>query len=481
MDSISIETQIDFCKRQLSDDEDFLEFYDKGYTGANTNRPQFQKMISLCKEGKISKIITYKLDRISRSLLDFVLLLSLLEESRTELVSCTESFSSKSEMGVLIMKLLIMFAEMERKNIRMRVRDNYYARGEKGFYLGGYPPFGYKKCEIYIDGKKTSGYEIHDEESEIVNEIYHRICQNNESATSVCRYLNSKKIPTKKGCSWTTTSLIRLIKNPFYVRADIKIYEYLLSLGGKITSPIECFSGENGVLCYGEKGQKGRFDTFENQYLTVGRHCGIVTSNLWLNARKILENTSSAVKATASNTYLTGMVFCGVCGKKYTITTSKGYTYFYCRGRKTSACNTIVKSIRSDFLEEICDKIIEKALKELSNKKKIITHSDEEIKIRSVLATEKSKLKIAKEKLKKSNEKEFSSILDVVIELENSIKNGEKKLMETVANKENLCYTELMTLAEIFSRLSVSDKNKVAREIIKKIVISQGEIRFLLK
>jgi len=458
-----------------------MEFYDKGYTGANTRRPQFQKMISLCKDGKIKKIITYKLDRISRSLLDFVLLLSLLEETGTELVSCTESFSSKSEMGVLIMKLLIMFAEMERKNIRMRVRDNYYARGEKGFYLGGYPPFGYKKCEIYIDGKKTSGYEIHGCESEIVKEIYKRICEKSESPTSICRYLNSKKIPTKKGCSWTATTLIRLIKNPFYVRADVNIYEYLLSLGGKITSPIESFNGKNGVLCYGEKGKNNRFDSFRNQHLTVGRHIGIVSSSEWLTARKILETTSSTSKSTTSSSYLTGIVFCGVCEKKYTVTSSKGYTYFYCRGRKTSACHTKVRSVRSDFLEEICHRIIRKSLTELSQKKKISTHSEEEINLRSVIATEKSKLKIAREKLKTSNEKEFSPLLDTIIELENSVKTLEDRLQQTVAKSENLCYTELKALAEVFCKLSVSDKNKVAREIIKKIVISQGEIRIFLK
>lgn len=481
IDSISIETQIDFCKRQLSENERHLIFSDKGYTGANTNRPEFQKMLSLCNQGKIKKIITYKLDRISRSLLDFVLLLSLLEKTDTQLISCTESFSSKSEMGVLVMKLLIMFAEMERKNIRLRVKDNYYARGEKGFYLGGYPPFGYKKCEITISGKKTSGYEIHPEESKIVKEIFRRITQNRENATSVCRYLNSNNILTKKGSKWTPPTLIRLVRNPFYVKADIKVYELICSLGGKITSDPSDFSGENGIICYGNKNKKSRFLTFENCHITVGRQEGIIDSKTWIFARSCLEFSNKTCKNTSQRSFLTGLIFCEGCGKKYTQTSSKGHTYFYCRSKKTACCDTTVKSLRSDYLEKLCEKIITNFLSKHSKTKKSAGNSQEKSRIRGALAEEKLKLRIAKKQLKTADHKDFGVILQTVISIQREISDLEEAMAFIVAKSENLCYTELKELAENFGRLAVSQKSYIAREIIEKIVVSEEKIQFFLK
>jgi len=438
-------------------------------------------MLTLCKQGQIKKIITYKLDRISRSLLDFVLLLSQLEATDTELISCTESFSSKSEMGVLVMKLLIMFAEMERKNIRMRVRDNYYARGEKGFYLGGYPPFGYKKCDIILFGKQTYGYEIIPEEKEIVTEIFKRITQNRENASSVCRYLNSKNILTRKGSCWTAPTLIRLVRNPFYVKADIRVYELICSLGGKITSETSEFSGEKGLICYGNKNSKSRFLTFENCHITVGRHEGIITSDVWLSARNRLGFSNTTHKSQLSHSYLTGLIFCESCGKKFTQTSSKGYTYFYCRGRKNASCNTLVRSLRSDFLEKLSERIITAFLYRHSKTKKTSKNTKEKSEIRGRLAKEKLKLRYAKSRLKNADQKDFRIILETVISIERKVQEDYQKLSDLVANSGDLCYTELKSLAENFSRLCIKQKSDIAREIIEKIVISQDKIQFFLK
>lgn len=379
------------------------------------------------------------------------------------------------------MKLLIMFAEMERKNIRMRVRDNYYARGEKGFYLGGYPPFGYKKSEIILLGKKTSGYEIKADEGEIVREIYHRISRNCQTASSICRHLNSKKILTKKGLPWTTSTLIRLVRNPFYVKADIRVFELICSLGGKITSEPREFNGENGLICYGNKNSGSRFLTFENCHVTVGQHKGIVDSQTWLNARKQLDFSKSANRSVAPNTYLTGLIFCERCGKKFTRTSSKGYTYFYCRGKKTCYCDTKIRSVRSDFLEKLSEKIIKSFLKSHCETPKTALCSDAEREIRGRLAQEKSKLAIAKERLKTADEREFRAVLETVISVEREISVYEEKLAETVAKSGDLCYTELGELARCFGRLGVPQKRGIALEIIEKIVVSEGKIQFFLK
>lgn len=481
IDSISIDTQIDFCIRRLNPDESYQVFFDKGYTGANTKRPQFQKMLELCKKGEIQKIITYKLDRISRSLLDFVLLLSQLEKQNTELISCTESFSSKSEMGVLIMKLLIMFAEMERKNIKMRVRDNYYARGEKGFYLGGYPPFGYEKCEVVIDGKKTCGYKIINSEMEIIKEIYDSICNKKISATAVCRNLNLRGVLTKRGSKWTATTLTRLIKNPFYVKADIKMYEYLLKNGGKITSDYEKFNGTNGVIYYGKSKKSGRFENFHDGVITIGNHKGIISSSEWIKARDILSKSSSLSKCKSEISFLTGLIYCKNCNSRLTMTTSKGYTYFYCRQKKTCGCNTQLKFIRSDFLEKISTQLIKERLMWLSEKYTKKDSDTLENKIRSELAVKKSKLDITQKRMAECDEQEYGILIEIKIGLLKEINDLEDTLKNNVANSKKLCYTEFQELSDNFLTLNTLKKREIANEIIEKIVISKGEISFYLK
>ena len=483
IDSISIETQIELCKRHIFPDEEFQVFSDKGYSGANTSRPQFQKMLSLCREGIFSKIITYKLDRISRSLLDFVLLLEELENFCIELVSCTESFSSKSEMGVLIMKLLIMFAEMERKNIRMRVRDNYYARGEKGFYLGGYPPFGYDKTEILLDGKKTSGYKINEKESKTVKEIFSRFCTDMQSASEICRYLNSCQIKTRKGGFWSPTTLVRLLRNPFYVKADWKIYRLFLSEGAVITSPAQSFCGKYGCICYGEKQnrEKGKFLSFKNEHITVGRHEGIISSRLWLEAKKRLDSSACFLPAGDMKTYLTGLAVCAVCGKKFTLTCSKGYTYMYCRGRKNASCDSPLKSLRADFLEKICEKIILSSLKNLSKRQRKTSQSKNENSLHLEIQQKKARLSQLKEQLKRSDEKSVEFFSQAAGELNTEIGELEKKLSEEVENHSGMCYTEITKICALWEKIPNRQRRIISGKIIDRLIISKGKIQIYLK
>ena len=143
-DSISIETQINDCKKKLNN-EHYHVFYDKGYSGKSTDRPQFQEMMNEVRKGIVSKIIIYKFDRISRSLMDFLSMQQDFSKYGVKLVSCSEDFDTSTQVGKMILNILMMFAEMERENIQQRIKDNYYARGEKGFYLGGAAPFGYNK------------------------------------------------------------------------------------------------------------------------------------------------------------------------------------------------------------------------------------------------------------------------------------------------------------------------------------------------
>ena len=97
-DSISIESQIEFCKYELKGGN-CKEYTDKGYSGKNTDRPKFQELVRDIKRGLIAKVIVYKLDRISRSILDFANMMELFQQYDVEFVSSTEKFDTSTPMG----------------------------------------------------------------------------------------------------------------------------------------------------------------------------------------------------------------------------------------------------------------------------------------------------------------------------------------------------------------------------------------------
>ncbi len=140
-DSISIESQIEFCKYELRGGN-CREYQDKGYSGKNTDRPQFQMLVEDIKRGLIARVVVYKLDRISRSILDFANMMALFQEYNVEFISSTEKFDTSTPMGRAMLNICIVFAQLERETIQKRVQDAWYARCQRGLvsrWAGGHP------------------------------------------------------------------------------------------------------------------------------------------------------------------------------------------------------------------------------------------------------------------------------------------------------------------------------------------------------
>ncbi len=486
-DSISIETQTDICIRSIPYGEKYEIFADRGFSGSNTNRPAFQKMLEFCRQNKPSKIITYKLDRISRSLLDFVLLLDILQESETELISCTESFSSKSEMGILIMKLLIMFAEMERKNIRMRVRDNYYSRAEKGYYLGGYPPYGYKKKALIIDGKNTSGYEIIPHEARIIKNLFREFASG-KSINSLCRKLNCEKLKTKKGKPWTAVAVSRILNNPFYACADENMLNQFISKGWNILCCNENFNGSYGCVIFHSKQEKSdvKVDNFTGYTASVGRHKWIIPSLLWIEVQSILSKTSFKNSTTSSKSFLSGLVKCGFTEKKYTVTASGKNVYFYCRHRKEQSCDLGCKgknlTVKASTIEDTVDRFIKLHLLRLSEIN-VTLPSKELNNLKSNLTAVEIKISQLKEEIisLETQTQTDQFIIEAVSQLLNKKEEIEKNIGSEVAKSRKKCYTVLREAAEKWDSFPIERKKFISKEIIEGIYLSENSIRILLK
>jgi site-specific DNA recombinase len=120
------------------------ELYDDGgFTGANMDRPALGRLLSVVEAGELDCVVVYKVDRLSRSLLDFTRMLSVFEKHKVSFVAVTQQFNTSTSLGRLTLNILLSFAQFERELIGERTRDKMSAARRKGKWVGGCPVLGY--------------------------------------------------------------------------------------------------------------------------------------------------------------------------------------------------------------------------------------------------------------------------------------------------------------------------------------------------
>ena len=139
---------------------------DGGYTGSNLDRPALQRLLADIRAGQIDCLLTHRVDRLSRSLLDFAKLMELFEQHQVAFVSVTQHFNSGTSMGRLVLNVLLSFAQFERELIAERTRDKVAAARRKGKWSGGLPILGYD-----VDAR-TKKLVINEEEAVRVRAIF---------------------------------------------------------------------------------------------------------------------------------------------------------------------------------------------------------------------------------------------------------------------------------------------------------------------
>lgn len=134
-DSLSIEGQIERCRRYAEGEP--AVFQDRGFSGKNTKRPAFQELMDAVEAGRVRKILVYRLDRFSRSIVDFGRVWERLERQNVAFQSVTEQFDTSSPMGRAMLNIVMTFAQLERETTAERVKDNYRHRFQLGAWPGG--------------------------------------------------------------------------------------------------------------------------------------------------------------------------------------------------------------------------------------------------------------------------------------------------------------------------------------------------------
>lgn len=168
------------------------DYDDPAYSGGNLNRPALQRLLEDIQQNKVDVIVVYKIDRLTRSLVDFSKMIDLFDQHQVSFVSVTQQFNSTNSMGRLMLNILLSFAQFEREVTGERIRDKITASKKKGMWMGGIPPLGYNvknRCLV-----------VNPEEATTIKRIFERFVDLG-SATLLSKELIRDRVTSK---TWTT-------------------------------------------------------------------------------------------------------------------------------------------------------------------------------------------------------------------------------------------------------------------------------------
>ncbi len=274
---------------------------DGGFSGGNMERPALKRLLTDIEAGEIDCVVVYKVDRLSRSLLDFTRLMEVFDRHKVSFVSVTQQFNTTHSMGRLTLNILLSFAQFEREIIAERTRDKMSAARKKGKWTGGMPVLGY---DVDSRGGRLL---VNEEEAVRVRAIYD-LYLDHQALLPVVQEIDrrgwrTKRWVTKKGCErggkpFTKSSLFRLLTNPIYT--------------GKVVYQGTVYEGE---------------------------HAAIVELQAWQKVQEVLRRNGRSGGAAVRNKYgalLKGLIYCIPCGTAmmHTYTAKKNgkrYRYYVCR------------------------------------------------------------------------------------------------------------------------------------------------------
>lgn len=465
-DSISIESQIQLCKNEIKDGGEFKVYRDKGFSGKSINRPSFSALMQDVKSGGIERIIVYRLDRFSRSIADFGAVWQVLEKNGVEFISVNEKFDTTTPIGVAMLNIIMVFAQLERETIAERVKDNYYARAKSGAWTGGPAPYGFKLEKISLDGKRLSRL-CPTESIETVKRIYSEYVKEGVSLSCVAKQLTAEEIPCASRKGWDSVAVSRILHNPVYAGCSLEIYLYFEGMGVNISNPVSEFDGKRGGMLVGKRNRgKGEYNSADKRRFSLALHSGVIKPELWLACNKKLDNNTQINNmCSGKHSWLTGLIKCGNCGYGIRVITDKSKRYLVCSGRTNyHICG---ESYASVDLGQIETAVLEEMFALFEGH---IVESDE---INSGYAEKKLEIDEKINRLMQAlSQGTAVSIKYINRELER-LENEKNVLAKSLGQKHTA-----KTISCSFStfELSYEEKQRLAAELIEKIVVGDDEV-----
>lgn len=275
-------------------------YSDGGYTGANTERPGVRQLLADIDAGKVDCVVVYKVDRLSRSLIDFARMMDLFDKRGVCFVSVTQQFNTNSSLGRLTLNVLLSFAQFEREIISERTRDKQVASRKKGKWTGGHILLGYD-----LDSK-AGRLIVNPEEAERVRSMF-RLYLEGRTVTEIVRHCDKQGWRNKQ---WTTDEGKPYGGNSLHRSHLYKLLGQIVYTG-QVKVGDELFAGEHEAII-----DRQTYDLAQVR----------LKQNAWISGNP------HRMKMDA---LLRGLVYCGCCGSAmystYTAKAERRYRYYVCR------------------------------------------------------------------------------------------------------------------------------------------------------
>lgn len=317
----------EYCNKEGHEIYNLYE--DRGISGKSiTNRPGIKQLLNDATKNKFDLVIVWKLNRISRKLLDILNIVELLNKHNIAFRSLTESFETETPSGKLQLNIMGAIGEFERETIAENVKMGMIARSKEGQWNGGVV-LGYDSIQLNNEGKKRKNtvLKINENEANTVRKIFQLYSEGNGYKAIVNR-INKEGYKTKRGNQFAVSTVKEILRNPIYI--------------GKIRFNVRQ-----------DWGKKRRKNINDNPILVEGQHEAIIDVETWNKVQVILkERSKKHNKVYESEQPLTGILRCPVCGAGMTISRStrkkpdgsKVTLEYYCCGnwknKGTAVCNS---------------------------------------------------------------------------------------------------------------------------------------------
>ncbi|MFL6447383.1 MAG: recombinase family protein [Bryobacteraceae bacterium] len=292
---------------------------DGGWSGASLERPALTRLLADVEARRIDCVVVYKVDRLSRSLLDFTRLLSLFEKRGVSLVSVTQDFNTGSSMGRLTLNILLSFAQFEREIIGERTRDKLSAARRKGKWIGGVPVLGY---DVAPEGGRLV---VNAVEAERVRDLF---------ALCACSCSMSEALGEARARGWTAKQWTSRSRRTH---------------GGQLLSMSTLRLLVSNVLYRGDITHQG--------VVYPGEHPALVSRDLWQEVNAKHKLSRAKIRSNDGvETPLKGLVRCAQCGAlltaSFTLRQGQRHRYYLCRAGKKQQPICPQQPVRADDLAE---------------------------------------------------------------------------------------------------------------------------------
>lgn len=345
----SIRNQITICKEYCRglENPEFIIYEDEGYSGGDTMRPGFHKMMNDIANGQLQAVVCYRLDRISRSVSDFSNTLQFFNQHNIAFLSVKERFDTSTPLGRAMMYISSVFAQLERETIAERLQDNLRRLSRTGRWLGGIAPFGFhsqRQQQPDQNGVMRTYCLLapNTEEQNVVKQLFNQYIATG-SLQRVLDFTQDNKIKTRKNKSYCARSLKHILSNPVYVKSNPAVYDYYASLGCEMASPPELFCGCGLHISGQYQKQHNKQTTLPCDKWTIatGFHDGFIDADIFLQTQCLLQKnkTKPSRSHTSHNALLSGLLICPKCGAPMLVNyktpnTPNGQLHYYYRCRQ---------------------------------------------------------------------------------------------------------------------------------------------------